>query len=114
MARELSERDIEIFRKTAPEYSLDLCPGSGKSFQSVLPPLLNHISKNTDDFKERLSNMSENDWEYLISLILSGEESVSCLSRDALESVLYYVSKISPDDSKRIEIIYELSSCGLI
>ena len=114
MARELSEKDIEIFKKAAPDYEMDLCPGSGMEFKSIFPPLSKHISKDNNDFRERLSRLSENDWNYLTKMILSGDESISCLSEESFESVLFFINKISSEDARRIRAIYDLSSCGMI
>lgn len=114
MSRELSDKDLEIFKKIAPEYSIEICPGSGNSFQSILPPLSNHISKDLNDFKERLSKLSERDWDYLTELIFNGDESIGCLGWDAMDSVIFYINQYSPEKAKRISTIYELSSCGMI
>ncbi|WOF15702.1 hypothetical protein F1737_02860 [Methanoplanus sp. FWC-SCC4] len=115
MPRELSEKDIEILKKLAPEYSIDICPGSGQVFRSILPPLSNHISENINDFRDRLSILLPVDWEYLTSLILSGEESVGCLDVEYLDVVLAYIGEcVSEKDAERIKVIYELSSCGMI
>ncbi|MBP2132920.1 hypothetical protein J2128_000841 [Methanomicrobium sp. W14] len=111
----MSEKDLEIFRKAAPEYNIDLCPSSGVDFRSVLPPLANHISKDDEDFRERILKLSEKDWKYLTELILKGDENISCLSRETLCSVIECVQKnVSADDARRIETIYELSSCDMI
>ncbi len=114
MARELSERDLKILNALAPEYEIGMCPSANVKFKSILPPLCNHIAESTDDFDRRLSNLSREDWEYLTELIVSGEESVCCLSDEAKEIVINQISKYSEEDARRVLTIFELSACGMI
>ena len=80
MARTLSSRDMEILNKLAPELCDPLCPGSGHEFFSILPPVSNHFAADEKDFARRLRNLSREDLEYLVGLILDGSESIGCIS----------------------------------
>ena len=79
MARILSQRDLEILKKLAPEVNDPLCPGSGHDFFSILPPVSNHFAVSDADFLARLERLSDDDLEYLAGLILAGAESVGCM-----------------------------------
>ena len=80
MARELSPRDLDILKIIAPECKGLECAGSNAPYRSILPPLSNHLAKNEEDFKNRLSLLNDTDLEYLLSLIRTGEESLGCVS----------------------------------
>ena len=45
MPRELSEKDIAILKKLAPECGDLTCSGSGHMFHSILPPVSNHFCR---------------------------------------------------------------------
>lgn len=93
MARILSETDINILKKVAPECEGLICSGSGVPYRSILPPLANHYSKDAADFLRRIESLSKDDLEYLIRLILSGEESLGCVPFEYLELFIKHVSE---------------------
>ena len=74
MARTLSEKDVEILKKLAPECADITCVGSGFDFQSILPPVSNHYALDDDDFEERLKRLDIFELEYLSEVILDGSE----------------------------------------
>ena len=84
MPRELSDQDLEILKKLAPECTDLVCGGSGFRFRSLLPPLANHFSTDASNFKERLERLSDRELEYLLSLIRDGTESLGCVPPDYL------------------------------
>lgn len=79
MARNLSDKDLAILKKLAPECSDIICSGSGMAFRSILPPLANHLSSDENDFRKRLDSLSDQDLSYLLDLIRDGSESVGCI-----------------------------------
>jgi hypothetical protein len=115
MARELDEKDLAIFRKLAPEYAKIVCPGSGHEFQSVLPPVSNHIAEDGEDFAERIDRLSDDDWRYLTEQILKGRESLSCMPEEDVEAVLAHVAgSVSEETAERVRRLYHLSECGIL
>ena len=54
MARTLSEHDIALLLKLAPECDTLICKGSENAYRSILPPVANHYAKDADDFAMRL------------------------------------------------------------
>ncbi|WFN34313.1 hypothetical protein L1S32_10790 [Methanogenium sp. S4BF] len=93
MARELSQRDQEILKKCAPECGDLLCSESGVTYRSVLPPVANHYATDADDFRQRLSRLTPDELEHLAALIISGEESLCCLSPDYFAVFLEQVTE---------------------
>lgn len=91
MARILSERDVAILKKSAPECTGLFCAGSGGPYRSVLPPLANHYAANAEDFRIRLERLDDDDLHYLAGLILDGSESLGCVSPEYIEVFLSVV-----------------------
>lgn len=115
MARDLTERDLAILKKLAPEYEGESCPGSGHVFHSVLPPVSNHFSADGDDFRERIGRLSDEEWAYLADLMLQGEESMGCLPDEDVDAVLARIrDAVSGEIADRIRTIRELTSCGVL
>jgi hypothetical protein len=103
MPRELSERDIEILKKLAPECEGLTCSGSGQQFHSILPPVSNHFSADEHDFAERIRRLTDDELKYISGLILSGEESLGCLPEEDLESLLALITeRLSKDETKKV------------
>jgi len=47
----------------------------------VLPPVSQHFSSSSADFRERLVKLSEEELDYLVSLIFEGMESLHCVKK---------------------------------
>ncbi|NLV27707.1 MAG: hypothetical protein GXY48_11175 [Methanomicrobiales archaeon] len=82
MPRILSERDIQLLKTLAPEFTGEFCSGSGMPYRSLLPPVANHYAQNADDFRHRIEKLEEEDLIYLVDLIFTGEESLHCIPPD--------------------------------
>jgi hypothetical protein len=93
MPRELTDRDREILKKLAPEWSDETCSGSGHAFLSILPPVANHFSRDASDFSERLARLPDEDLGYLADLILDGRESLGCVPPQFIEILLTRVAE---------------------
>jgi len=93
MARTLSDRDRDILARLAPEINDLFCIGSEHEYQSILPPLANHISGSPEDFIIRLSKLSDEDLSYLIRAIENGQESLCCLNPDYSDAFLAFVEE---------------------
>lgn len=108
MARILSEKDIDLLKKLAPECEDLLCAGSGVPYRSILPPLANHYSEDAIDFHRRVSGISPADLEYLVSLILGGEESLGCVPPDYIVIFLGVVEeKLGEETAATVRQKYE-------
>jgi hypothetical protein len=103
MPRDLSDKDISILKKLAPEFSGSACPGSGHMFHSILPPVSNHFAADGRDFAERIARLSDEDVRYLADLIITGEESMGCLPEEDLDSFLALVrTRLSDEMAKNV------------
>ena len=75
--RKLNEKDLEIFRKLAPEASIPT------HYRSILPPVSMHFAADDEDLQDRLKRLSTEDLKYLADLILDGSECLLCISPEA-------------------------------
>jgi len=107
LPRKLSEEDIKLLKKLAPECAGLECSGSNAPYRSLLPPLSNHFTTDLDDFKRRLSFLNDEDMSYLISLIKSGEESLGCVPPQYIQVFIAFVEeKLGSELAKEIFKIY--------
>ncbi len=108
MSRVLSEKDVAILRKLAPECEELNCPASELQFRSILPPVANHVSIDEHDFGERVSHLSDEELAYLVDEIRSGRESVMCIPpEDADILVALVATRISRDAANEVMVAYE-------
>ncbi len=112
VARILSETDIAILKKVAPECKGYLCSGSGMNYRSILPPLANHYSKNAADFLGRIKLLSKSDLEYLVRLIISDEESLGCVPIEYIDLFIENVSeRLGEEMAAQVRNSYNNSEC---
>ncbi|MGA2911891.1 MAG: hypothetical protein ABSE07_00040 [Methanoregula sp.] len=111
MPRELTERDISILKKLAPECGELTCSGSGHIFHSILPPVSNHFSEDADDFIQRISRLSDDELTYITEMILKGEESMGCLPLEDVEAFVHLVhERFSKEIAQKVIAAYESGS----
>jgi hypothetical protein len=107
----LDERDIDLLTIMAPEFSGESCRGSGVAYKSLLPPVANHYASSAIDFKERISRLSKEEFKYLTELMLSGEESLHCLSPDYFSFIEERIREESGEDiARKIGARYAMDS----
>ena len=93
MARKLNPEDLRILKKIAPELVDSTCGHAGWEFRSVLPPVSQHVSKSSGDFRERLLRLSEHDLKYLLELIFEGMESLHCVKSEHVDALIEVVGE---------------------
>ena len=108
MPRELSEKDITILKKLAPECGDLTCSGSGHMFHSILPPVSNHFAEDGNDFAERLNRLTDDDLAYIADMIQKGEESMGCLPVEDVDSVVKMIhDRLSEVVAQKVIAAYE-------
>lgn len=88
MARKLSSDDLNLLRKLAPELVDPTCAHAGHEFRSVLPPVSQHVSASSEDFRERLMKLSGDELNYLVNLIFEGMESLHCVRKEHVDALI--------------------------
>jgi len=85
MARKLSPHDLLILKKIAPELVDNTCGHAGREYRSVLPPVSQHVSTSSNDFRERLLKLSGEELDYLVNLVFEGMESLHCVKNEHVD-----------------------------
>jgi hypothetical protein len=113
MARTLSDKDLSILNKLAPECADTTCSGSGFQYQSILPPVSNHYALDDDDFEERLKRLDLFELRYLAEVILDGSESLCCVQPEHAEILARLLSeRVSEDLGRRVMAFYTAAGEG--
>jgi hypothetical protein len=108
MPRELDDKDIAILKKLAPECGDLTCSGSGHMFHSILPPVSNHFSEDSEDFIRRVGSLGNDELTYLADLIRKGEEGLGCLPAEDVEALVHLIhDRLSPETAQVIISAYE-------
>jgi hypothetical protein len=108
MPRELSEKDIAILKKLAPECGDLTCSGSGNRFHSILPPVSNHFAEDSEDFIQRISRLSNEELTYITDMISKGEESMGCLPVEDIDALVHLIhDRLSPEIAQKVITVYE-------
>ena len=108
MPRELSDKDIAILKKLAPECGDLTCSGSGHMFHSILPPVSNHFSEDSEDFLRRINMLSDEELTYITDMIIKGEESLGCLPVEDIETLVRLIhDRLSPEIAQKVITTYE-------
>jgi hypothetical protein len=108
MPRELSEKDIAIVKKLAPECGDLTCSGSGHMFHSILPPVSNHFAQDSEDYIQRINRLSDDELIYIVEMIQKGEESMGCLPVEDVDAFVHLVhDRLSPEMAQKVIAAYE-------
>ncbi len=105
--RKLSEKDIDILKKLAPEVEKK----SKIEYRSILPPVSMHYAVDEEDFEARLERLSAEDLKYLADKILIGSECLLCITPEYARIFVDFLTKhMSGDEADRIKELYESST----
>jgi hypothetical protein len=108
MSRTLSDKDVELLKKLAPECADITCAGSGFDYQSILPPVSNHYALDDDDFEERLNRLDIFELRYLSEVILDGSESLGCIQPERADILVRLLKeRVSEEVGEKVRVLYE-------
>ncbi|MCK9313450.1 MAG: hypothetical protein M0P20_05305 [Methanocorpusculum sp.] len=111
MSRILSEHDITLLLKLAPECDTLICGKSETQYRSILPPVANHYAKDAEDFAARLNRLTENEFISLIELIQNGEEGIVCLPPECAEVLIEQtMRRAGAEAANELYELYELGN----
>jgi hypothetical protein len=108
MSRTLSDKDVELLKKLAPECADITCAGSGFDYQSILPPVSNQYALDDDDFEERLNRLDIFELRYLSEVILDGSESLGCIQPEHADILVRLLKeRVSEEVGEKVRVLYE-------
>ena len=114
MSRTLTEEDIRLLEKLAPECTSLTCTKSAAEYRSILAPVANHFAKDADDFASRLLRLTDEEFSRIIAMIRSGEESIGCLPVECAEILISETMKRGDmNAANELYALYEMGGgCG--
>ena len=105
MARELSDKDMNILYALAPEIK----ERKSIPYRSILPPISKFYSQSPQEFKKRVETLHIEDLEYLIELIFEGKECLRCLELNYVNMLIEVVDeKISDTRASDLKELYNM------
>ena len=114
MSRILTEEDIRLLEKLAPECTSLTCAKSAAEYRSILAPVANHFAKDAEDFESRLLRLTDEEFSRIIAMIRSGEESIGCLPVECAEILISETMKRgNMNAANELYALYEMGGgCG--
>ncbi len=100
--RTLSPLDKTILAKLAPELEGATGPAPGHDYKFILLPVSHRFSESPEDFANRVNRLSDEELNYLVELILKGEEDVRSLAEGDFDAMLEVIKKRLPEMAKEL------------
>ncbi len=100
--RQLSELDKKILAKLAPELEGATGPAPGHDYKFVLLPVSHRFSESPEDFAARLGRLTDEELDYIVGLILKGEEDVRSLEEGDFDALVEVIGKRLPGREKEL------------
>ena len=100
--RDLTDLDKTILAKLAPELEGTTGPAPGHDYKFILLPVSHKISESSEDFANRVNKLTDDELNYLIELILKGDEDVHSLAEGDFDALVEMMEKRLPE--KAIEL----------
>lgn len=96
MAREFTQKDIEIFNKLAPELQGNIISPQGHQYLFLLRPVSHRLAQSGEDFKERLLRLTDDELEYLVDLALKAQEDIRGLDEEDMYAFFEVIDERIP------------------
>lgn len=101
--RTLNEQDKKILAKIAPEFEGATGPAPGHDYNFILLPVSHKLSESSEDFANRVNKLNDDELNYLIDLILRGDEDVRSLAEGDFDALVELMGKrLGEDISKKL------------
>ena len=100
--RQLNELDKKILGKLAPELEGATGPATGHDYKFILLPVSHRLSESPEDFAARLGRLTDEELNYLVDLILRGDEDVRSLAEGDFDALVEVIGKRLPGRVKEL------------
>jgi hypothetical protein len=101
--RELSDLDKTILAKLAPELEGTTGPAPGHDYKFILLPVSHKFSESPEDFANRVNKLTDEELNYLVELILKGDEDVRSLAEGDFDALVDVMGKRLPSKAKELK-----------
>jgi len=101
--RTLNEQDKKILAKIAPEFEGATGPAPGHDYKFILLPVSHKLSESSEDFANRINKLNDDELNYLVDLILRGDEDVRSLAEGDVDALVELMGKrLGEEISKKL------------
>ncbi len=101
--RNLTDLDKQILAKLAPELEGATGPAPGHDYKFILLPVSHKLSESPEDFANRVNRLTDEELNYLVELILKGDEDVRSLAEGDFDAMLEVMEKRLPEKAKELK-----------
>jgi hypothetical protein len=101
--RNLTDLDKKLLAKLAPELEGATGPAPGHDYKFILLPVSHKFSESPEDFANRVNKLTDEELNYLVELILKGEEDVRSLAEGDFDAMLEAIEKRLPEKAKQLK-----------
>ncbi len=100
--RTLTDLDKTILSKLAPELEGATGPAPGHDYKFILLPVSHKLAESPEDFANRVNRLTDEELNYLVELILKGDEDVRSLAEGDFDAMLEVIGKRLPEKAKEL------------
>ncbi len=100
--RTLTDLDKKLLAKLAPELEGATGPAPGHDYKFILLPVSHKFSESPEDFANRVNRLTDEELNYLVELILKGDEDVRSLAEGDFDAMLEVIGKRLPEKAKEL------------
>ncbi|MFZ3059876.1 MAG: hypothetical protein WA102_09090 [Candidatus Methanoperedens sp.] len=100
--RILTDLDKKLLAKLAPELEGATGPAPGHDYKFILLPVSHKLSESPEDFANRVNRLTDGELNYLVELILKGEEDVRSLAEGDFDALVELIGKRLPEKAKEL------------
>lgn len=100
--RTLTDFDKKLLAKLAPEFKGATGPAPGHDYKFILLPISHKLAESPEDFANRVNKLTDEELNYLVDLILHGEEDVRSLAEGDFDALVDLIEKRLPEKAKEL------------
>ncbi|MCZ7384132.1 MAG: hypothetical protein O8C63_05210 [Candidatus Methanoperedens sp.] len=101
--RTLTDLDKQILAKLAPELEGAAGPAPGHDYKFILLPVSHKLAESPEDFANRVNKLTDEELNYLVELILKGDEDVRSLAEGDSDALIELIGKRLPEKAKELK-----------
>ena len=101
--RKLSDLDKTILARLAPELEGTTGPAPGHEYKFILLPVSHKLAESPEDFANRVNKLTDEELNYLVELILKGDEDVRSLAEGDFDALVELMEKRLPEKVKELK-----------
>ncbi len=108
MEQELTPDDWVLLKKLAPECDDLVCTDKGFVERSVLALVAERYAFDEEDFRERLSHLSDDDLRHLGQIVIEGGEDLGCIAPAFAEAFIEVIEeRVGPSMAEQVRDAYQ-------